>query len=403
MKQRHANEKKFFETPPWNQLPKDRVGISALKTFLGKLLYNHVRGEFPSLVQEIQRHIVASRSQLDTLGPARQTSVEQRQFLTRLATKYQRTVTDSLSGNYDSTLEPQHPLKLRMHLQNANDDFGKSVERDGHTRAFRLINGEIDKEFAHATSEDNIYDWIRTRYRESRGAELPGTVNPTVLERLFQQQSAQWEPIAKGHIIQVEQIINAFNRALLQDLIPEDSLRIKIEARNSTFSNCVHAAAAIQLDQILLDERGGILQTINHYFADTLANTREERVLARLKNLGLEDGGTYTIDLAAITRATHLSNEEQAVNDIHDILKAYYKVAMKRFMDNVVVQVVERHYLGSDSAVKAISPEYVGTLSDRDLSDIAAESYATSSTRNEVVHRLERLLRALSLAESQPI
>ena len=43
-------------------------------------------------------------------------------------------------------------------------------------------------------------------------------------------------------------------------------------------------------------------------------------------------------DLAAITRAAHLSNEDHAVNDIHDILKAYYKVALKRYMDNVVLQ-----------------------------------------------------------------
>jgi hypothetical protein len=67
--------------------------------------------------------------------------------------------------------------------------------------------------------------------------------------------------------------------------------------------------------------------------------------LKRLKAVGLEDGEYQTINLTAITRAAHLSNEDQAVNDIHDILKAYYKVALKRFMDNVVLQIVERIYL----------------------------------------------------------
>jgi hypothetical protein len=86
-----------------------------------------------------------------------------------------------------------------------------------------------------------------------------------------------------------------------------------------------------------------------------------------------------------------------------DILKAYYKIALKRFMDNVILQVVERIYLGSDGPVKAISPEYVGTLSDSELSDIAAESYATSSTRTEIGYKLERLEKALSLAETHPI
>jgi hypothetical protein len=41
--QRHVNEKNFFETKLWNQLPKDLVGIAPLKGFLGKLLYNHIR------------------------------------------------------------------------------------------------------------------------------------------------------------------------------------------------------------------------------------------------------------------------------------------------------------------------------------------------------------------------
>jgi len=64
---------------------------------------------------------------------------------------------------------------------------------------------------------------------------------------------------------------------------------------------------------------------------------------------------------------------------------------------------VERIYLGCDGPLEAISPEYVGVLPDGDLSDIAAESYATSSTRTEICYELERSERALDLAESQPI
>jgi hypothetical protein len=76
---------------------------------------------------------------------------------------------------------------------------------------------------------------------------------------------------------------------------------------------------------------------------------------------------------------------------------------MKRFMDNVLLRVVERHYLGDKGPVKAISPEYVGTLSDTDLSDIAAESYATSSTRVNIEQKLARLEKALTLVETQPV
>ncbi|KFY88242.1 hypothetical protein V498_06867 [Pseudogymnoascus sp. VKM F-4517 (FW-2822)] len=408
MEQRHINEKKFFDAAPFNQLSKDRVGIPALKKFLGRLLYTHIRGEFPGLVQEIRKLVHTCRDELDALGPSRQTFMEQRQFVTRLVATYQRTAMDSLSGHYDSDLEPEHHLKLRMHIQNANESFGRSIETWGHTRSFNMVDGTVDKSFGcvplekHMRNKD-IENWILEQYRQSRGAELPGTVNPSVLESLFRQQSARWGPLAEQHIVKVEEIVRNFNQAVLESLVPEDVLRAKIEARNLTFYNTAHDAAIVQLSQIIADERSGILQTINHYFADTLAKTREERVVNRLKGLGLQDGEYQTIDLAAITRAAHLSNEDQAVNDIHDILKAYYKVALKRYMDNVVLQVVERIYLGSNGPVRAISPEYVGTLSDTDLADIAAESYATSSTRTEIGYKLERLDKALNLAETLPI
>lgn len=220
---------------------------------------------------------------------------------------------------------------------------------------------------------------------------------------MFRQQSARWGPLAEQHVVKVEEIVRNFNQALLESLVAEDVLRAKIGARNLIFYNAAHDAAIVQLSRIIADERSGILQTINHYFADTLAKTREELVLNRLKEVGLEDGQYQTIDLAAITRAAHLSNEDQAVNDIHDILKAYCKVALKRLMDNMVLQVIERIYLGSNGPVRAISPEYVGTLSDTELADIAAESYATSSTRTEIGYKLQRLDKALNLAETVPI
>ncbi|KFY03304.1 hypothetical protein O988_01575 [Pseudogymnoascus sp. VKM F-3808] len=105
----------------------------------------------------------------------------------------------------------------------------------------------------------------------------------------------------------------------------------------------------------------------------------------------------------AFTALFQFSSDYQAVNDIHDILKAYYRVALKRYMDNVVLQVIERIYLGSNGPVRAVSPGYVGTLSDTELANIAAESYATSSTRTEIGYKLQRLDEASNLAETLPI
>jgi hypothetical protein len=97
-------------------------------------------------------------------------------------------------------------------------------------------------------------------------------------------------------------------------------------------------------------------------------------------------------------KSIHLSNEDQAVNDIHDILKAYYKLAMKRFTDNVVLQVTERILLGPEGPVKALSPEMIGDLRDDELMDMAGENFATSSNRNELAAKFERFQKALDIA-----
>ena len=47
----------------------------------------------------------------------------------------------------------------------------------------------------------------------------------------------------------------------------------------------------------------------------------------------------------------HLSNEVSVIYDIHDTLKAYYKVAIKCFIDNVKNQVIQQNLLGLSGPV----------------------------------------------------
>lgn len=75
--------------------------------------------------------------------------------------------------------------------------------------------------------------------------------------------------------------------------------------------------------------------------------------------MGFSDDAYNKVTLSQLKRMTHLSNEDQAVYDIHDILKAYYKVALKRFTDSAVLQVVERCYFSLDGPVMLITPEYI--------------------------------------------
>jgi hypothetical protein len=395
---RHQREKTFFSTvSPWTELNKDRVGVRALKKFLGRLLHEHISSEFPSVVRDIAKLASSTQKELELLGPSRQTTGDQRRFLSRIATAYQQYVQNALRGNYGPDLDKGSPLKLRMHIRTLNDELAETMAREGHAKVFCMANCDIDQEFARSGDDQpDIYEWIREIYRDSRGAEPPGTVNPLVVENLFRQQSKPWQQIAEKYHDRIISTVQSFNQELLAIIVPDGDIKGKLTARLSQWEEKSRNRAREQLSRIVHDEQDGILQTVNHYYAETLATIREERVAARLREIHLDEN---KFDMAVVMKAVHLSNEDQVVNDIHDILKAYYKVAMKRFTDNIVLQVTERHILGRGGLVQTLCPDFIGDLPVDELNEIAAESFASSTARNELATKCDRLQKASEAAK----
>ncbi|GIJ86342.1 hypothetical protein Asppvi_005229 [Aspergillus pseudoviridinutans] len=282
-----------------------------------------------------------------------------------------------------------------MHIRNLNDKFAESIARDGHTKIFQNLNGGRDEEYERTgCAEDDIYDWIRKLYRDSRGAELPGMVNPSVLGCMFQQQTVAWEPIATKYIDKVARAVDVFNQTIFDKLIGDEEVKDHLRARLRQQNQEAVNRSAYELASLLQDERGGILQTVNNYFAETLSNIREERTFQRLKAKGFRDGSYLSA-----TRG----NEDQAVENIHDTLKAYYKVARKRFTDNVILQEAERRLLGVNGPVRTLSPEFIRNLEDSELEHIAGESYVTSTKRNDLASKVDRFQKALQIAKSANI
>ncbi|KAM3505828.1 hypothetical protein MY10362_002711 [Beauveria mimosiformis] len=400
--QRHENERRFFQGAPWNELPKERIGVKALKPFLGQLLYEHIRREFPALVSEIEALYRETQKKIEALGSSRQTATEQRQYLTRMANRYQRNVEDALKGNYAVELEVQSQLKLRMHLRNLADKFEEEIRTKGHKMSFEQANGSVDTDFLQEDENSegpDIMSWIRDQYREARGAELPGTVNPALLVRLFQHQSSNWGQIARKYLEQNMELLTDYTKLECRRIEENDTIRSSLQSLILSRLDEANTAAQERLRHLLEDEQGEVLQTVNHYFAETLDKIRKDRLLTRIQGLELHDGWTYAKDAGQLTDVLHISNEDQAVTDLHDVLKTYYKVSMKRFTDYVVITVVERIFR-DEEALTFFSPEYVGGLSDSELAEIAAESYTTSSIRVDLEHRCERYRLALAKAKS---
>ena len=69
-----------------------------------------------------------------------------------------------------------------------------------------------------------------------------------------------------------------------------------------------------------------------------------------------------------------MSNASHAIQDLHDILHSYYKVARKRFVDSLRMQAAD-YYLttGPSTPLKLFSPAFVTGMTPRQLEEVAEE------------------------------
>ncbi|KAF3210236.1 hypothetical protein TWF106_010767 [Orbilia oligospora] len=435
IQQRHIKEKEFFRKAPWSRLGRDKTGIENLKPFLGHLLYEHVRDEFPKLVDEINRLVIETEDSLEQLGIARTTPTEQRIYLTKIANEYERSVTDCLDAKFREQIDSKSPLKIRTRIQNMNSDFAKRMQIEGHTREFKDEDEEPKSEepevdeiappeipfTSHEREEhqlygyknkevngenslnkldpEDIYDWIKVTYRDSRGPELPGLINYNVVIQMFREQSTNWKTVAGEHVRGVVDIVAKFNAEVFNRVVSDDTVRKKLQTSLSKATGAAITQAYRELDQLIEDERTGILQTVNASFGQNQKTMRQKRALSELKKQRGENG---MVNLNIVAQMFNLSNEDTTVRDVHDILKSYYDISLRRFTDNVVLQVVERHLLGKNGPVRLLKSEYVSGLEDLELRNIACEDYQAAAKRRELQARLERAKSAQAAASIIP-
>lgn len=406
LQERDVKEKSFFDTiSPWNMLSKERVGIEPLTRFLSNLLLNHIRKEFPVLLSEIESLVKKTQEQLKSYGEPRQTLSQQRRFLRRTAAQYQKLVEDSLNGVYLSATEPEDSSRLRWRIRTANEAFAQYFRKNGHQWAFKTANNTFDPDFTDAEPSSaeweeqiDIYDQIRKVHNQTKGIELQGTVHPQLITNIFHQQSQPWEVLSKAHLTDVRDIVDQYLKLTFQKVVGDPHVLQNLEQflRPNILEG--HSKADEELRKLLDDERGGILQTVNHYLAETLAKIRSDRAVQRLKNAGYYNGSHHNLNIEKLAAVGHISNDDTAVYDIHDTVKSYYKVAMKRFLDNVIIQVVERHVLGPNTPLRLFSPDFVDDLEDDQVKFIAVESSSTSMARSDLTTKLARLQKALDIA-----
>lgn len=447
----HSELDKIFRKQPWADLPRDRVGIVALKEQLRSLLVEITRREFPTLIQDVGNQIRECKRELNSLGPPRQDEREQRRFLCGISEAFQDRTRAALTADYNANSGfDEDELRLITHVVNITDVFSADFHESAHSRHFEklgpvelseevetpvdcddkagLMVNELRELLEKARVDDvtpeelseladiitpekisvpvpcnDFSKWISGVYLQSRGLDL-GTFNANFLTTAFAEQSRKWADMTKIYMSRIIITLHRYIAAALRSVCSEEQVRSKLWAAMIESLVERYKKAMDQARLLVEVEQRKQPYTLNKQFAQALSKARGYRVSELLLPKARKDtkqfGGTqYMIHLYDIAKAVQVqSNVEQLQEEIHDILHAYYSLAADRFIDNIFQLAVDYCLLrGPSSPLKVFTQDWVINLEAEQLEQIVGETRSATRRRQGYAKKIVDLTNALKI------
>lgn len=236
-------------------------------------------------------------------------------------------------------------------------------------------------------------------------------MNPLVIDFLWKKQTTGWKAIAEAALADAESIVERVNEALFQSVCSDDDLRVKLRDWLHADFQKASDDATRELERLIADEIDGHLFTLHPHLTTMRLHRQQNRinevtsVLAKEKAwMNQPQGGALIPNLSISSDkivGTELYHDKEltVVLDTHDSLEAYYELARYRFTDNVALQVVERHLLGSSGPLRLFSPQYVSEKLYGEQNEAALENLVGEHP-NKAQKRLDLNAERRSLEES---
>ncbi|TGJ81808.1 hypothetical protein E0Z10_g6969 [Xylaria hypoxylon] len=474
LEQGQAQERMFFANAPWSALAHTgRAGIACLKQRVRELLIDLIKKEFPKLKAEVSKELGIVRAHHTEMGPSRGDQHTQRAYLNRMSEAFQSLTRDALNAYYtgDKIFSDRHDLRLITRVVQASECYGNDMLTNGHMRQFlsdknddveelevhpenplqnwlessgrpplgkaasEIQDHDVDfdlvatkypeleeileswDDFEDDTKDCGIMEYIEDVYKSSRGQDL-GTVGNGLLGTLFKEQSKQWESITLRHMSVMIYHVHHFISEIIKSICPDP--RVHEELWNGYILEELMASYRRAMDHarfLLRIEREGRPLTLTRSFAQHIQETRTDRLIEAVKELGVEpaksydDEGTYATPkkrgnesyitlqpstLQSLSMAK--GNTAHIREEMHDRLSSYYKIARERFVDVVYQQVVNHCLLfGETSPLKIFTTEMVLRLNEEQLDMIAAEDSPVKQRRAKLVRDIKNFVEALEV------
>ncbi|KAF2191742.1 hypothetical protein K469DRAFT_735719 [Zopfia rhizophila CBS 207.26] len=313
---------------------------------------------------------------LDSLSAERDTADRQAKYLLNLAMQFQHIADLAVKADYegDGIFDTFTGIRLATELVSRNEKFSMDMEK-----------------FVAGPSGLDIFDWLKTTYSKSRGFEL-GTFASSLLTAAMRQQSSKWQAMSSGYTSDAVALVHNFITTLLHSLCGDDQVSERL--LNLLLDGLLEKYSKSLVQAKLLDvELLGVPMTLNHYFNDNLEKRRQQRMKSAWISKSLNDckhGSVVPLNL--IMQNHPMNNADHTIRDMHDILYAYYKVARKRFVDNVCMHAAGYHLIhGPDTPLKLFSPSFVLELTQGQLQEIAGEDSSLKRKRAQLKKEIQDL------------
>ncbi|TGO17537.1 hypothetical protein BPAE_0419g00010 [Botrytis paeoniae] len=447
--ERDAEETKFFAREPWSSLDRDHVGVYALKKRLQELLVDITRRELPNVRRQINTQLDICRKELKSMGADRKSTVQQQIYLQGMATNFQKITDHALDAYYarNPIFAEVSAMRLPTLIVDRSDKFALDLSENGHTVDFDIDNDESENDISDSNSESvgeggsnddgdseaniartpstslliypelsnlfpdkenspesehlPILEWIENEYRKARGSSLQ-VISPSVLPTLWQQQSMKWREMTRKYLEDIIIYVHDFICKLMEHVCQEERTRSGLMAILQEKIIDQYNLAIKHVEFLLEVELDGMPLTKNPSFQENLYKFRLERIGASLSKSSIvkdglkdkydqENTGT-SIRLEDLMLPGPMGDTEYAVNDIYCVLKAYYEIARRRYVDAVCTQGTDYHLLnGKHSPLRIFSPLFVASLTPEQLEEIAGEDTSSKERRENLKKEMSTL------------
>lgn len=385
----------------------NRLGINHLRTALTKMHNTHITNSIPELIPEIKEQLSSCEKSLAQLGKPRGSPSEQLECMVALASNFSRLAEDALDGYYHNL--PNHKsAKLRKIVQDNLEEFRDSM-RDSYLAALPGLSSTIPSSPDDDTWRSSILGNRNLKYiakviQDNRGREFSDEVNQNVMSVLWLNETKNWKLKASDLIENLGSGIMKTMKLLVEEATAEQELQSNTVDWLSSYLPPTTASATNELSKVLSDEaRPWTLMPAYSTLIGTLYNKYISRMAKRLAALDHDTQTPLTTWENKIKLWLANNKDVDAVLNTYVRLKAYYEVAMARFIDSVALQVIERHLLGPSSPLRMLTPSYVVKMANDEpelLKSIAGENEDKAAERAATTAEITSLKAALATARS---